>query len=285
MESLGNILKRLTVNATSKSTSNGGGSYPEPKDDGGDECPVCNGLGWVSHKAPRGHPDFGQVFPCRCQREKTAPQRQEMLQRFSGLSEEMLSRMTFEGFEVNAPGADAEERSTLQHALIAAKSFASDAQGWLLLTGPNGCGKTHLSVAISGERIRLGQMVFFTMVPDLLDHLRSTFNPNSPVEYDQLFEMVKTVPLLILDDMGAESSTAWAQEKMFQITVHRHNHRLPMVITTNLSMEQMEKAQPRLASRLKDVTLVNWLPLAAPDRRDSQKGGRASEQKRQPRGR
>ena len=59
-------------------------------------------------------------------------------------------------------------------------------------------------------------LALFTFVPDLLDHLRATYSPNSPVQYDQLFEQVKSTPLLILDDLGAETSTPWAKEKLYQ---------------------------------------------------------------------
>ena len=89
------------------------------------------------------------------------------------------------------------------------------------------------------------------------------------VRYDDLFEQVKSVPLLILDDLGAESGTAWAQEKLHQIIVHRYNFRLPTIITTCLMMDQIEGAQPRLYSRLNDVHTVNWVPMGAKDYRGS----------------
>lgn len=179
--------------------------------------------------------------------------------------------MTFSAFDPAGRDADAQDRASLEAALTAASTFALAPGGWLLLIGPHGTGKTHLAVAIAGERLKQGEPVFFAFVPDLLDHLRATFNPSSPVEYDQLFEQVKSAPLLILDDLGAESSTAWAQEKLYQIVVHRHNARLPTAITTYLKMEQIEEAQPRMASRLKDATLVTWVPIGAPDYRDLQR--------------
>ncbi len=268
MESLGDILKRLTPTDTYRSTSEGAASYrgPEPVEVA---CSICGDLGWVSRRVPLGHPEFGEVFPCRCRGGQTDHRRQALLERYSGLPEEMLRQMTFGSFNPSGNGVTAAQQDNLRTALTAASAFAAAPEGWLLLSGDNGCGKTHLAVAIAGERIEQGATVFFAIVPDLLDHLRATFSPNSPVEYDQLFEQVRSVPLLILDDLGAESSTPWAQEKLYQIMVHRHNNRLPTVITTNYLMGQIEEVQPRLASRLKDITLVNWMPMAAPDYRDS----------------
>ena len=181
----------------------------------------------------------------------------------------MMERMTFGAFDSAGNAADQEDQFSLQHALTAAKTFVRYPDGWLLLAGPHGCGKTHLSAAIIGERIRAGEVAFFAFVPDLLDHLRSTFSPNSSIEYDHLFEQVKSIPLLVLDDLGAESGTPWAQEKLYQLIVHRHNRRLPTVINTYLPMEELEHAHPRVASRLKDTALVNWIPISAPDFRDS----------------
>ena len=253
-----------------RTTYSGAESYPEVEDPG-DLCPVCRGFGWVQRRVPVGHRDFGEVFQCRCRQRVADKDRLQRLQRYSGLPTEMLKRMTFDNFDQAGRGVDAQGHASLKAAFTAAWTFADNPDGWLLITGTHGCGKTHLAVSIVERCIQAGEATLFTFVPDLLDHLRATFNPNSDVQYDQLFEQVKSVPLLILDDLGAESSTPWAKEKMYQIVVHRHNGRLPTVITTYLEMKEIEESHPRLASRLKDSTLVNWVPVGAPDYRDTRK--------------
>ena len=263
MESLGEILKRVTQDATSRNMYADGGPRPAAEEE--DRCPVCDGHGWVERRVPLGHPAFGQLFPCRCREQAADHGRLQRLQQYSGLPNEMLERMTFESFVVQRRDVDTEGQTFLQGAHRSASTFATQPKGWLLITGTHGSGKTHLAVAIVQQCINRGYPSLFAFVPDLLDHLRAAFNPNSPVRYDQLFEQVKSVPLFILDGLGTESSTPWAREKLYQIVVHRHNARLPTVITTSLTMDEMETAHARMASRLLDATLVRWIAIGAPD--------------------
>ena len=183
----------------------------------------------------------------------------------------MLQRMTLENFDVRG-GANANRagRESLLMAWQAAKAFAANpaVESWLLLTGPRGCGKTHLAIAIAGESRRQGRAVFRAFVPDLLDHLRATFNPDSPITYDELFEQVKTASLLILDDLGTESSTSWAEEKLYQIVAYRYDARLPTVITSVYSVAELAEDLPSIGSRLMDGTMVNWHPITAPNYRN-----------------
>ena len=184
----------------------------------------------------------------------------------------MKQRMTFDAFDPKGGrSASAKDRESLERAKDAAQRFAANPEGWLLFTGFHGCGKTHLAVAIAGESLRQGRPVFFAFVPALLDHLRGTFSPDSPIAYDELFEQVKTVPLLVLDDLGAESSTLWAEEKLYQIVVDRHEARLPTIITTSYNLDELEEAKPRIGSRLMDSMVVDWEPITAGNYRDQRR--------------
>ena len=154
------------------------------------------------------------------------------------------------------------------------EEFRRISKGLAALHRTHGCGKTHLAVAIINERLKRGESAFFAFVPALLDYLRATFRPDSPTGYDEFFEQVKTAPLLVLDDLASENSTPWAEEKLYQIVVHRHNARLSTVITSNiLSLQQLEEKKPRISSRLSDA-LVQWVPIDAPDYRDQRPSGR-----------
>ena len=209
---------------------------------------------------PVGHPDFGRAIPCQCKQAEIERRRLARLRTLSNL--DTLQHMTFDTFRPDGIGLSEERRRNLQAAYAAALRFAERPEGWLLFMGGYGCGKTHLAAAIAHARLARGDSALFIVVPDLLDYLRATFRPNSPVGYDERFEAIRQATLLILDDLGAQASTPWAQEKLYQIFNYRYNLRLPTVITTNQSLDEMEM---RVRSRLSDPALVQIVPILAPD--------------------
>jgi DNA replication protein DnaC len=174
---------------------------------------------------------------------------------------------TFDNFNLRESELTREQVDSLQQALVFARNYAADPEDWLVLTGGYGSGKTHLAAAIANERVRLGHReVLFVVVPDLLDHLRATYAPDSQVSYDKRLDQVRTVPLLILDDLGTHSATPWAQEKLYQIFNYRYNARLPTVITAADGVAIDE----RLKSRLFDVRHCTNLRLESPSYRGSE---------------
>lgn len=223
-------------------------------------CSICKDIGYVSRGAMLGDPDFGKVYPCVCKSDEIAARRLNRLQRLSNLSG--LHERTFAQFNPQPGHLSPEQSHSLRNAFETCKYFAQDPDGWLLLTGTYGCGKTHLAAAIANELLNAGRTVIFQTVPDLLDHLRSTFGPNSEISFDQFFEQLQSAPILILDDFGAHSSSQWANEKLFQLLNHRYNTELPTVITTNLRLDALE---PRLRSRISDAALVTKVLITAPD--------------------
>lgn len=156
---------------------------------------------------------------------------------------------------------------SLNYALMSAVSFAQNPKGWLVLEGTYGCGKTHLAVAIGNTRVeQFGDEVLFMTAPDLLDFLRTTFSSNSEITYDESFNRIRNIPILILDDLGVENPSGWAKEKLFQLLNYRYSAELPTVITTNVELEELD---PRLSSRMMESQVVSHLKISAPDYRPS----------------
>ena len=207
-------------------------------------------MGFVYANVPLGHHDFGRAIPCHCTQRELEENRLARLQRYSNLGS--LTRLTFDNLIPQGRSGDQYNQELFSRALQTAQAYAQNPQGWLIFTGPSGCGKTHLAAAIANYRLKQGFPAFFIVVPDLLDHLRATFSPDSDISYDELFEQVQNAPLLILDDLGTQSSTPWAQEKLFQLINHRFNTRLPTIITINIPLDKLDE---RLRTRLIDPSL------------------------------
>jgi DNA replication protein DnaC len=180
-----------------------------------------------------------------------------------GTGLELQKDMTFAKFtkRLNLP---LEQQESLEKTCHTALEFAKSPEGWMVLQGVTGCGKTHLAAAIVNYCYQAGKQALFVVVPEFLDHLRSTFSPDSKVSYDQLFERVKTTPLLVLDDFGEQTTTPWAQEKLYQVINYRYNAKLPTVITTCHSLEEIER---RFSSRFVDPKVSMVMEIHAPDYR------------------
>jgi len=217
-----------------------------PAEEGeGETCPVCKGARFVHPALESGRADFSRVVPCRCSKGELRNRKAEYLEKYSNLGS--LSQLTFDNLSPQGKAADSASQGHFAQVYQAAKAFADAPEGWLVFSGPSGCGKTHLACAIANHRLRLGEPVFYIGTVDLLDHLRSAFSPSSDTTYDELFEQVKNVPLLVLDDLTLGSATAWAKEKLEQLLNHRFNTRLATVMTID---RPLEKVDERLRSRL-----------------------------------
>lgn len=209
---------------------------------------------------PVGHPDFGRLFPCRCKQAEIEAIRLRELREASNIG--FLAHMTFDSFIPEGIGLPEKLQRNLRTNYERALAYARSPQGWIIFRGGYGCGKTHLAAAIANYRLERGQPVLFVVVPDLLDYLRATFSPYSAVAFDERFEAVRGTPLLILDDLGSQSSTPWAQEKLFQILNYRYNGRLPTVITMNQELDEIDE---RIRSRLMDSSFCKICTILAPD--------------------
>lgn len=225
-------------------------------------CLRCLGQQWISdHSLNAGDPGFGEAIPCpECLAPVLAAKRIGRLWGSAGLAP--YAAMTFDSFghrdQEQIPTSDLK---TLARAKQICVAFAADPAGFIVLTGDNGLGKTHLAAAIANH-VAQTKPVAFLVVPDFLDHLRSTFAPDSEVTFDQRFEDARNVFMLVMDDLGAQTNSEWAREKLFQLINHRCRMNLPTVYTTNRPLAAMDK---RIASRLSDTRSGTVLKLTGPD--------------------
>lgn len=203
--------------------------------------------------APVGHANFARLVPCNC---KLDEQEERWRKEYTEMSSmDGLEDWSFEQFNPDVAGVREAYETSIE--------FAQNPDGWLYLAGGYGCGKTHLAAAIANyvlEHMRMRAV--FLVVPDLLDHLRSTFAPNQEQTYDSRFNSIRNAGLLVLDDLGTENTTPWAKEKLFQLMNYRYNARRPTVITSNRNFDELDG---RIASRISDTSICRTIVMDAND--------------------
>lgn len=131
---------------------------------------------------------------------------------------------------------------------------------WVLLTGSLGSGKTSLAVcAYKDARQRLAEGAVWWNVAALLEAVKSTFGKDDEERSDNspLVRARERAAFLVLDDLGAERPTDWAQDTLRQILHTRYDRMLQTVITTNLSLTELETwVGKRAMDRIRHDSLV-----------------------------
>ena len=189
--------------------------------------------------------------------ELRAPVSERRYRQIGGMTEEALRRHTFRKFYPHLGG----DGSNLAMVKGVVEEWARDPIGWLTLIGGTGTGKTHLSAAAAAARLDAGDVVAFTVVPELLDVLRRAYGLGEAAS-DGLFDELCSAPILVLDDLGAQVTTEWAAERVYQLIATRYVQRLPTLITTNLELDDLD---PRIASRMADQQTGQVLRIRALD--------------------
>ncbi len=145
----------------------------------------------------------------------------------------------------------------------------------LYLSGSFGSGKTYLISALFNELAKKGISSALVYYPELLRSLKSSFGS----DYEERFDFIKTVPLLLLDDIGAENTTSWSRDEVLgPILQYRMEEELPTFFTSNLTLTELENAlsitnngtekikAKRIIERIKQLTFS--LELISKNRRN-----------------
>ncbi len=136
----------------------------------------------------------------------------------------------------------------------------------IYLHGSYGTGKTYLIAALFNELAKKNIKSAIIYVPEFLRVLKSSFGSGS--DFEEKYDYIKKVPLLLLDDIGAEYLTPWARDEILgTILQYRMDEELPTFFTSNMNLTQLEehfsmtsngkeeiKAR-RMIERIKDLTI------------------------------
>lgn len=232
---------------------------------------MCLDAGWLTYDVPKSDPNFGQLVRCTCQTDSDAAKRWKLARELSGLDGDLAEH------RLSSFRRREDEDESFGEAVDTCAAWAQAPHGWLLLTGNPGTGKTHLAAAIVNRVLVLGGRPVFCVVPRLVAMLRRSQGEADRERRDRddsRWDALLDAAVLVIDDLGAERSTPFAVEQLYDLINWRYNQRAPTVITTNCRLEDMDG---RIASRLRDRGLVTELALVGDDYRPRNRpGGQAA---------
>jgi len=215
---------------------------------------TCEGLGWVGFHFDIRHPDFGKYARCICGR--SSDNQYNVLKEISNLPD----KKTFNDYNISW-------NKQTREAFNACVDWA-DGGGTTFLTlyGGVGVGKTHLAVAVGYKMIAKQESITFYSSAELMRKIQSGINNNG---LNKLMDETKSANCLILDDLGREYSTDWTTSLYHEIIDYRYQKKLRTLVTTNHSLEELEKiiGVPAV-SRLKDMWLGQLVVMEGEDVRE-----------------
>ena len=173
-----------------------------------------------------------------------------------GLPDSSLRKHTFE----NDLGYNPKQMRMAKRYVQHWEELRKNATG-LLLWGDVGTGKSFIAGCIANALLDKGVPVIMTNFARLLNKLTDMYAGDRNAYIDSF----KRYPLMIIDDLGVERNSEFAREQVFSVIDSRYRSELPMIVTTNLTLEELQHPEDLSRSRIYDRVLERCLPIRVND--------------------
>ena len=203
---------------------------------------------------------------CACQAADYEQQKQERKHRefldmvaknrSVGIPDPELQKHTFE----NDLGYNPKQMNMARKYVDNWEKFLETASG-LLLWGNVGTGKSFIAGCIANALLDKGVPVIMTNFARLLNKLTDMYSGDRNAYIDSF----KRYPLMIIDDLGIERNSEFAREQVFSVIDSRYRSQLPMIVTTNLSLEKLKNPEDMARARIYDRVLERCMPIRVND--------------------
>ena len=210
------------------------------------DCPHCDGSGFVFDEEQR------KSYPCKCRPARLARKRAAAVagripKAYRGVS---FDREPLPSIERAHPHVVREVRRYCGSIV----EQLDEGRG-LWFTGPPGTGKTTLAMLISRHAMEADRTCAIYSLPRLLAMLRETFREDAPHSLSQLVDMLCSVDLLHIDDVGAEQTSPWVLEQLYTVVNTRYEDQRAVIVTTNLIGTGESGGDDELRAQIGDRTV------------------------------
>lgn len=236
-------------------------------DDGLLVCGVCGKPRQTYISVPNPTPDnMGRILTttiCDCEKEaekKAAEKKREAenLDKISRLRQVSLIDAKFKNVSFSALERTKYNEKWIKFCENYAKRFPemlARNQG-LLLYGNVGTGKSYAAAAIANSLLSKAVPVVMVSFVEIIKNIES-----HKMTQEEITALVNSAQLVIFDDLGAERNSDFALEKVYSIIDSRYRKKLPMIVTTNLAMEQMKNEVDIRYCRIYDRIFETCFPM------------------------
>jgi DNA replication protein DnaC len=173
-----------------------------------EDCPICNGLGWVRQEVPPWDKNFGRLIPC------------------PNVPPENLRIIAPSGLDYNQADLTWDKVKPINNSQEVAqevKNIVDRGYGFVFLWGSHGLAKTLILKIAVAEVLRKHNIASYARAADILDNIRDAFDLNDPRESSMSrVERWLSSDLLSIDELSRVSMTPWVREKLFQIIDKRY---------------------------------------------------------------
>lgn len=209
---------------------------------------------------------FGQVRTvgclCKCKTEAMELEQRKMQEReriarihrlrVNGIQDRSVRNFTFE----SSNGANPDIMARCKRYVDSWPEMLSDNIG-LMFWGNTGNGKTYSSACIANALIDRGVPVLMTSFTKILAGMTGMFSEDRISYLDSLSEF----KLLVIDDLGAERQSEFSLEQVYAVIDSRYKSNLPLIVTTNLSINEMRNPKNMDYQRIYDRVLEMCVPI------------------------
>lgn len=219
-------------------------------------CPICNGTGWEFYKDDNG---VEWTRKCLCgliDREQLAKKTDfaEIPPAFHDLRLASFRVDCYRDTETAGKMVD-----TIKYWLKNLDNMVKEGTGLYLFSLTKGTGKTRLAASLANELITEHHIpVKFVTSIQIINEIKSTWDDKTKSEND-LLRLYSTIPVLVIDDFGAETVKDWISERFYHIINERYANKLVTIYTSNSRITNL-KYDDRIINRILEQALEVFFP-------------------------